>query len=141
MTAALTTLSALALAATMASCVASKDARIGMENALDETTTHEYAWGHVECGEGQVCSEVAVSRVDVHGASDGGPVEVTLLNRTLDSVAVQVQLETFDEDGHRTDVTGFHDVALAPRSQSVLTLWQQLDHGDKLVIHLRARDT
>ena len=103
----------------------------------------EYPWGRVECGEGQICSEVSVARVDVHddGDGDGGAIEVTLTNRTLESVAVQVQLETFRATGERSDRSGFHDVALAPRQQSVLTLWQALDreHGEKLIVKLRAR--
>lgn len=82
----------------------------------------------MECGHGQVCAEVQVTRVDVHGE-----------HRTLESVAVQVQLETFNERGERTDRTGFHDVALAPRQESVLTLWQTLAEGERLIVKLRAR--
>lgn len=120
------------------SCVAAKEAQLQAENALDSPVVEEHAWGRVECGHGQVCTEVQVARVDV-GRLDGGPIEVTLKNRTLASVAVQVELETFDAQGRRTDRTGFHDVALAPRQESVLTLWQDLQADERLVIHLRAR--
>jgi hypothetical protein len=115
-------------------CAVAKEARLVTENALDPPFVQEFAWGRVECGHGQVCQEVSVERVDVHG----DPVEITLQNRTLESVAVQVQLETF-KDGVRTDRTGFHDVALAPREESVLTLWQQLEAGERLVVKLRSR--
>lgn len=121
-----------------AACVAAKEARLQVEHALDGPVVEEHSWGRVECGHGQVCSEVQVARVDV-GRLDGGPVEITLKNRTLASVAVQVELQTFDPEGHRTDRTGFHDVALAPRQESVLTLWQDLQANERLVIHLRAR--
>lgn len=124
-----------AFLALSSSCVMMKDARLAAENAASPATVQRYDWGRVECGEGQVCSEVLVSRVDVHG----DPVEITLRNRTLESVAVQVQLETFNDDGERTDRTGFHDVALAPRQESVLTLWQDIDDDEILVIRLRAR--
>lgn len=120
------------------SCVAAKEARLQVEGTIDAPVVEEHAWGRVECGHGQVCSEVQVARVDVSRLG-GGPIEVTLKNRTLASVAVQVELETFDAQGRRTDRTGFHDVALAPRQQSVLTLWQELDQDERLVIHLRAR--
>lgn len=121
-----------------AACVAAKEARLQVENTLDGPVVEEHSWGRVECGHGQVCTEVQVARVDV-GRLDGGPVEITLKNRTLASVAVQVELETFDPEGHRTDRTGFHDVALAPRQESVLTLWQELSGDERLVIKLRAR--
>lgn len=111
-----------------------KEARLSTENVADPTLVQEYAWGRVECGEGQVCQEVFVERVDVQG----DPVEITLQNRTLENVAVQVQLETF-KDGVRTDRTGFHDVALAPRGDTVLTLWQELEEGEQLVVKLRSR--
>lgn len=127
------TITVAALALTSA-CAVTKEARLSAENAIDPPFVQQYPWGRVECGEGQVCQEVVVERVDVQG----DPVEITLQNRTLESVAVQVQLETF-KDGRRTDRTGFHDVALAPREESVLTLWQTLEEGELLVIKLRAR--
>ena len=120
------------------SCVAAKEAQLEVENAVDAPVVEEHPWGRVECGHGQVCSEVQVARVDVSSLGSG-PIEVTLKNRTLASVAVQVELETFDAQGHRTDRTGFHDVALAPRQESVLTLWQELEGDERLVIKLRAR--
>ena len=122
------------LAVAVQGCAVAKEARLSLENAVDPPFVQEFAWGRVECGEGQVCQEVVVERVDVHG----DPVEITLQNRTLEAVAVQVQLETF-KNGVRTDRTGFHDVALAPREESVLTLWQTLEDGEQLVVKLRAR--
>ena len=129
---------ALAAVALSVSCVAVKEAQLAVENVVDAPMVEEHSWGRVECGHGQVCSEVQVARVDV-GRYGSGPVEVTLKNRTLASVAVQVELETFDALGRRTDRTGFHDVALAPRQESVLTLWQELDADEKLIVTLRAR--
>lgn len=128
------TLLFVAILAFTSACAVSKQARLGLEHAIDPPFVQEYSWGRVECGEGQVCQEVVVERVDVQG----DPVEITLQNRTLESVAVQVQLETF-KDGRRTDRTGFHDVALAPRQESVLTLWQELEEGELLVVKLRSR--
>lgn len=129
---------ALVMLALSLSCVAAKEAQMQVENTLDAPVVVEHSWGRVECGHGQVCSEVQVARVDVSRLGSG-PIEVTLKNRTLAAVAVQVELETFDAEGHRTDRTGFHDVALAPRQESVLTLWQELEGHEKLVIKLRAR--
>ena len=119
----------------MQACVAAREATVVAENVVDGPVVKEYPWGRVECGRGAVCSEVSISRVDVHS----GPVAVTLENRTLNDVAVQVALETFDTSGGHTDLTSYQDLALAPRSKSVLTLWQELDRDEKLVIHLRPR--
>lgn len=132
----MTGIALVALVAISSSCaLMKKDARLAAENIASPGSVQDHDWGRVECGEGQVCSEVFVSRVDVHG----DPIEITLKNRTLESVAVQVQLETFSDEGERRDRSGFHDVALAPRQESVLTLWQERQDGDKLVIKLRSR--
>jgi hypothetical protein len=127
------------LAGVPVGCAAVKEAQMGAGEVFDGKHAEQHAWGRVECGHGQVCSEVKVARVDVHRNDLGGPVEVTLENRALADVAVQVQLEVFDKDGARVDRSGFHEVAIAARQQSVLTLWQELDDGDQLVIRLRSR--
>jgi hypothetical protein len=120
-------------------CAAGKELQMSLGEAADGPSREEHPWGRVECGHGQVCSEVKVARVDVHRQEPGGPVEITLENRALDDVALQVQLEVLDKDGHRMDRSGFHDVAIAARQQSVVTLWQELNDGDRLVIRLRER--
>lgn len=123
----------------LASCAALKDAQMGAGEVADGPVSERHAWGRVECGHGQVCAEVKVARLDVHRAAPDGSVEITLESRALEDVAVQVQLEVFDHAGRRVDRSGFHDVALAARQQSVLTLWQGVRDGDELVVRLRAR--
>jgi hypothetical protein len=101
----------------------------------------------VRCGFADLCAEVHVTHVDRQRRADGdgddggGSVDVTLLNRTADPVAVQVALETFDARRRRTDRTGFHDVVLAPRDDGVVTLVTTADGDDVLVIHVRPRRT
>lgn len=96
----------------------------------------------VRCGTGEVCAEVKVIHVQrSRSPGGGGPVAVTLQNRTQDDVAVQIALESFDGGGRRTDRSSFHDVILAPRGEQVLELVSDVDVDDTLVVHLRARSS
>lgn len=129
----------LAAFVALGGCAQMRDAQMGAGEAIDGRTSSQHAWGRVECGHGQICSEVRVARVDVHRSHEDGSVEVTLENRALEDVAVQVQLEVLDEKGRRVDRSGFHDVALAARQQSVIVLWQRIDEDAELVIRMRSR--
>ena len=133
---------ALSLLLSAVSCVGLKEARLASEEVVEARVAERIVGvdgGAVEvrCGSGEVCAEVKV--VHVQRSKDGGPVAVTLMNRTEEGVAVQLALEAFDGKGRRTDKTGFHDVVLAPRGEQVLELTSDVDVDDTLVVHLRAR--
>jgi hypothetical protein len=134
-----TLLCSLSMLFLVGACAPLRDAQMSAGEAIDARTSSAQPWGRVECGHGQICSEVRVARVDVHRSTEDGSVEVTLENRALEDVAVQIQLEVLDDQGRRVDRTGFHDVALAARQQSVLVLWQRIDEDDELVIRMRSR--
>lgn len=118
-----------------------KEARLSFEEGIQpryvERISSEVG-GPVEihCGIGEACVEVKV--VHVQRDLDGG-VEVTLQNRTESAVAVQLAFEGFDAKHRRTDMSGFHDVVLAPRAQQVLALATAAESDDLLVVHLRPR--
>lgn len=130
------------------SCVALKELRMGSEEVVEARVVERIAGvegGAVEvrCGTGEVCAEVKVIHVQRTRSDQGGggPVAVTLQNRTQEGVAVQVALESFDRGGRRTDRSSFHDVILAPRGEQVLELVSDVDVDDTLIVHLRARSS
>ena len=138
---ALVSLSLLALASSSA-CVGLKEARLATEEGIEarvveRITSDDAGTVEVRCGLGEVCAEVKV--IHVQRTKGGGPVAITLQNRTEEDVAVQVAMESFDDDGRRSDRSTFHDVLLAPRGEQVLELVSEVDIADTLILHLRAR--
>jgi hypothetical protein len=134
---------ALVLAAltVTASCVATKQAQLGLAEAAQPVLVERISGedsGPIEirCGIGEVCAEVRISHVQ--RAADGA-ISVTIENQTEDHLAVQLALEGFDGHKRRTDRTGFHDVVLAPRGDSVLEVTTAAALSDTLVVHVRAR--
>ena len=131
----------LVIAGVVSGCALTSEARLGVEEAIQprlvERITNEVG-GPIElrCGIGEACAEVKV--VHVQRGVDGG-VEVTLMNRTGEALAVQVSLEGRDEQQRRTDRTSFHDVVLAPRGEEVLELATNAATADTLIVHLRPR--
>jgi len=126
------------------SCVAAKEARLGAEELVQPRVVERisaYGGGgpvEIRCGTGEVCSEVRVVHVERDRA---GGVSVTLENRTEAHVAVQLAIEGFDGAKRRTDRTGFHDVIIAPRGDSVIDLDTAAAVDDMLVLHVRARSS
>ncbi|MDP2340680.1 MAG: hypothetical protein Q8O67_06970 [Deltaproteobacteria bacterium] len=124
------------------SCAGLKHAQLSLAEGaqprvVERITTAGAGPVEVRCGVGEICVEVKV--VHVQRTAGGGPVAVTLQNRTEDAVAVQVALEFFDDGGRRSDRSVFHDVVLAPRGEQVLELFSDVDVDDTLVLHLRSR--
>lgn len=97
-----------------------------------------FEWGEVYCGQGQICAEVEVLRVDFEDR-DGGRVEVTLHNRTGSQVAAQVSLEILSENGARLDSSRFQDVPLQPRQETVFEMPGIYKRGAKVRVIIRAR--
>lgn len=136
------TLSIFAILLSCVSCVGLKEMRLGSEEVVqarvvERISSVDAGAVEVRCGTGEVCAEVKV--IHVQREKGGGPVAVTLQNRTEADVAVQIALESFDEGGRRTDRSSFHDVILAPRGEQVLELVSDVDVNDTLIVHLRAR--
>jgi hypothetical protein len=130
-----------AIALVSSSCAAWKSVQLtAAETVQPRVTSRITALGRgpveVVCGTGELCAEVEVIHVQ---RNDAGTVDVTLRNRSGEHVALQLSLEAFDDDAHRTDKTGFHDVILAPRGEDVLSVATATSTKDTLVVHLRAR--
>lgn len=121
---------------TMGSCAQMKRAQTGIGQAIHNPVTQTFQWGEVYCGQGEVCGEVEVIRVDVENR-DGGRVDVTLHNRTGDQVAVQIALEILAANGSTLDRTSFFNVALQPRQEQNWTMPGIMRAGQKVRVSLR----
>ncbi len=134
--------SVLALLVT-SSCAAVKDAQLSAAEAVQPRAAERVAVAgagdvEVRCGLGELCAEVHVVHVQRGDAADEA-VDVTVQNRTEEPVAVQVAVEAYDRRARRTDRTGFFDVVLAPRGESVVSVVTHATPTDTLVLHLRPR--
>jgi hypothetical protein len=111
--------------------------------ARTRATSDDGARVEVRCGLGDLCAAVQVVHVQRQRSpadvDADGAVQVTLQNRTLDHVAVQLALEVFDDERRAADRTGFHDVILAPRNEGTVTLVVTGAPDDALIVHLRPR--
>lgn len=128
----------LLAAATLMSCAQARYARTSIEQTIDNPVTQTYDWGEVQCYQGTVCAEVEVLSVDIE-PRDGGKIELTLHNRTGESVAVQVALEILDADGVRLDMTNYEDVGLPPRQEQVWSMPGVARQGAFVRVLMRAR--
>ncbi len=124
--------------ALLVSCAQARYARTGIEQTIDNPVTQSYDWGEVQCYQGTVCAEVEILRIDIE-PRDGGKVELTLHNRTGESVAVQVALEILDADGVRLDITNYEDVALPPRQEQVWSMPGVARQNARVRVLMRAR--
>lgn len=117
-------------------CVKAKYAKTTIGQTFHKAENQEFAWGEVYCGDGEVCAEVEVVRVDVENR-DGGRVDVTLHNRTGDQVAVQIAIEILAANGSMVDRTNFYNVALQPRQEQFWTMPGIMKAEHKVRISLR----
>jgi hypothetical protein len=128
----------LLLASTLFACAQARYAQTSVEQAVDNPVTQSYAWGEVHCPQGTVCAEIEVLRVDIEPRT-GGRIEVTLHNRTGESVVAQIALEILDAQGVRLDKTNFQDVPLAPRQEQVWDMPGVYQENAKVRVVMRAR--
>jgi hypothetical protein len=119
-------------------CASMKYGSTSLGQAFHGEKKIAYDWGEVYCGEGTVCAEVEVLRVDFENRDDGR-VEVTLHNRTGSQVAVQISLEILADNGSRLDSSGWQDVPLQPRQETVYDLPGVYKRGGKIRVMLRTR--
>src|SRR5688572_8690484 len=122
----------------LTACAQMRYGQTSIGQAIDNPVTQEFAWGEVYCGQGTVCAEVEVLRVDIDDR-DGGRVEVTLHNRTSEKVAVQIALEIVAENGTRLDKSTFQEVPLAPRQEAVWEMPGIYRKGARVRVSLRTR--
>src|SRR5687768_1409555 len=90
----------------LVSCAGMRRAQTGIGQTINNASTQKFAWGEVYCGQGTVCSEIEVLRVDFENRN-GGVVEVTLHNRTGVHVQAQIALEIVNDEGAQLDSTTF----------------------------------
>lgn len=125
-------------AALLLGCAQIRYGQTSIGQAIDNPVSQTFDWGEVYCGQGTVCAEVEVIRVDFENR-DGGRVEVTLHNRTSEKVAVQIALEILAENGTRLDKSTFQDVPLAPRQEAVWEMPGIYRKGAQIRVSLRTR--
>ncbi len=126
------------LAISLTACAGLRRAETGVEQAVDNRTTIPFEWGEVYCGEGTVCSEIEVTRVDVE-QRNGGTVSVMFHNRTGYQAAFQVSLEIVDANGVRLDGTNYEDFGLQPRNDRRYEMPGIYKEGAKVRVLLRGR--
>jgi hypothetical protein len=119
-------------------CAQVRYAQTEVGQAVDNPVTQTYPWGEVYCGQGTVCAEIEVRRVDVEDV-DGGRVQVTLHNRTGEQVAAQIQLQILDAAGTELDATNFENIPLQPRQETTYEMPGVYRQGAKVRVVLRAR--
>ncbi len=120
----------------LASCAGVRRAQTGLRQAINNSSTQDFEWGQVYCGQGTVCSEVEVLRVDFQDRN-GGNVEVTLHNRTGVSLQVQIALEILNAQGARIDSTNFQNVGIPGSQEKVWSMPGVYQKGAKIRVILR----
>jgi hypothetical protein len=128
----------LILAGVFLACAQVRYAQTEVGQTIDNPVTQTYPWGEVYCGQGTVCAEIEVRRVDVED-EDGGRVQVTLHNRTGEQVAAQIQLQILDGTGAELDSTNFENVPLQPRQEMTYEMPGVYRKGAKVRVVLRAK--
>ena len=120
----------------ISSCVGMRRAQTGIRRAFSGPVTQEFSWGEVYCGQGSICSEIDVTRVDYEDR-DGGTVEVTMENRTGDDLQVQIQLEILNSAGARLDRSTFQSVGIPASQEAVWSMPGIYKKGAKIRVTLR----
>lgn len=130
-------LSCLFAAIMSSGCSQMKYAQTGIDQTIHNAVTKQFEWGEVYCGQGVVCAEVEVRRVDVENR-DGGRVDVVLHNRTGTQVAAQIGLEVLSPEGAVLDRTTFFNIALQPRAEQFWSMPGIMQKNQKIRVSLRA---
>jgi hypothetical protein len=123
--------------ASLSACVGARYARTSVGQAFVGEVRIEQPWGEVLCGDGRVCAEAEVTRVDFE-KRDGGRVEVTLHNRTGVSLIVQIALEIYKDDGAVLDRTTFQNLPIPPRQDQSWSMPGIYRSGAKVRVILRS---
>ena len=124
------------LSVLVSSCAGVRQAQTGLRGAINNSVEQKYKWGEVYCGEGTVCSEIEVLRVDFENRN-GGRVEVTLHNRTGLGLQAQIGLEIMNDDGARLDSSTFQDIGIPASQEKVWSMPGVYQKGAKIRVILR----
>lgn len=108
----------------------------GIDRTLNPPVTQDFPWGQIHCGEGVVCAEVGVVRVDYEDR-DGGRVEVVLQNRTSSQIGLQIAIEIIGPNGARLDYSRPENVAIQPRQNYTWQMPGIYQRGGKIRVLLR----
>lgn len=117
-------------------CAGVRRAQTGIRQGINNASLQQFAWGDVYCGEGTVCSEIEVLRVDFENRN-GGQVQVTLHNRTGVDLQAQIALEIMNKEGARLDQTTFQNVGIPASQEKIWTLPGIYQEGAKIRVVLR----
>ncbi len=117
-------------------CAGMRQAQTGVRQAIDNSVDQQFKWGDVYCGEGTVCSEIEVLRVDFENRN-GGQVQVTLHNRTGVDLQAQISLEIFNDEGARLDQSTFQNVGIPASQEKIWTMPGIYQKGAKIRVVLR----
>ncbi len=120
----------------MSSCAGVRRLQTGIRQGINNSSTQDFEWGQVYCGQGTVCSEVEVLRVDFQDRN-GGNVDVTLHNRTGLGLQVQIALEILNAQGARLDSTNFQSVGIPASQEKVWSMPGIYQKGAKIRVVLR----
>ena len=110
----------LALSLCSSGCTLSKQAQVGVTEALIGNQNQSYDWGEFVCYEGPVCAQLELVRVQISDENEN--ISVRLRNRTPKNLALQLSLEWLSEKGATRDQTRFHDLPIAPHQESEIVL-------------------
>lgn len=120
----------------LSACAGVRRAQTGMRESINNSSTQEFPWGEVYCGQGTVCGEIEVLRVDFENRN-GGQVQVTLHNRTGLDLQVQISLEILNKEGARLDQSNFQNVGVLASQRTVWTMPGIYWEGAKIRVILR----
>lgn len=117
-------------------CAGVREAQTGLRQSINNSVDQQYKWGDVYCGEGTVCSEIEVLRVDFENRN-GGQVQVTLHNRTGLDLQAQISLQILNDEGAQLDQTNFQNVGIPASQEKVWTMPGIYQKGAKIRVVLR----
>lgn len=120
----------------LSACAGMRQTQTGIRQGVNNSVDQQFAWGSVYCGQGTVCGEIEVLRVDFENR-DGGQVQVTLHNRTGLDLQVQASLEILNAEGARLDQTNFQNIGIPASQQTVWSMPGVFQKGAKVRVILR----
>ena len=120
----------------LSACAGVRQMQTGIRQGINNSVTQDFSWGQVYCGQGTVCSEIEVLRVDFEDRT-GGTVEITLHNRTGLGLQVQIALEILNAQGARLDSTNFQNVGIPASQEKVWSMPGVYQKGAKIRVILR----
>lgn len=117
-------------------CAGMRQAQTGIRQTINNPVEQKFKWGEVYCGQGTICGEIEVVRVDFENRN-GGQVQVTLHNRTGLDLQAQISLEIYNDEGAQLDQSNFQNIGMPASQNRVWTLPGIYQKGAKIRVVLR----